>query len=875
MDAQMTTIREGILPSNDASQPWLVMKFGGTSVSSAAQWEIIARLVRDRQTAGYWVVVVHSALAEVSDRLEALLGVVADGEYQTEVDAILDVHLALASDLDLNGEGLLSGYKADLQQLVAGIKPVKEVSPRVYAKVMAFGELMATRLGAAYLESQGFVINSVDARDVLESVVDPHGNERSRYLSASCAFEPEPELQSRLAGVDGIVLTQGFIARNRDGEDVLLGRGGSDTSAAYLAGKLQARGLEIWTDVPGLFSANPRVVSGARLLKALSYEEAQEIVSTGSSVLHPRCIRPVRSYGIPVTVRCTAQPEYDGTLISRDPGSDAPGLKAISSRAETTVISMETVGMWREVGFLARVFACFSEMGLSVDLVSTAESNVTVTLDTRLEPIDDATLAGLRTALQRLCRVQIIKRTEVVSLVGQKIRAILHEIGPALEVFEEHRVHLVSQAANDLNLSFVVEEGQAHRLIQALHAKLVQPAIDDAIFGSTWTELQEQTVPVAAPRKAWWSRKRDELVAIGTVETSAYVYDLDTIREACAHLTGLENIDRVFYAIKANSHPEILRVISAAGLSFECVSPGEVRRVFEVFPEIDRRRILFTPNFAPRGEYEFGIEQGLWITLDNLHPMREWGDIFSGQEIFLRIDSGQGCGHHEHVRTAGVHSKFGVPWSELREAANLARQAGATVVGLHAHTGSGILKADHWHDIARALLEAAAEFPDVRILDLGGGLGVPEKPGQGALDMARLDASIETFRKANPEIELWLEPGRYLVAEAGVLLASVTQTKGKEALRYVGVSTGMNSLIRPALYGAYHEIANLSRLDEPAEELVNVVGPICETGDKLGVDRLLPRCREGDILLVANAGAYGYVMASRYNLRDPAAEFAF
>ena len=139
--------------------------------------------------------------------------------------------------------------------------------------------------------------------------------------------------------------------------------------------------------------------------------------------------------------------------------------------------------------------------------------------------------------------------------------------------------------------------------------------------------------------------------------------------------------------------------------------------------------------------------------------------------------------------------------------------------------------------------------------------------------MARLDASIETFRKANPEIDLWLEPGRYLVAEAGVLLASVTQTKGKGGLRYVGVSTGMNSLIRPALYGAYHEIANLSRLDEPAEELVNVVGPICETGDKLSVDRLLPPCREGDILLVANAGAYGYVMASRYNLRDPAAEF--
>jgi diaminopimelate decarboxylase/aspartate kinase len=158
------------------------------------------------------------------------------------------------------------------------------------------------------------------------------------------------------------------------------------------------------------------------------------------------------------------------------------------------------------------------------------------------------------------------------------------------------------------------------------------------------------------------------------------------------------------------------------------------------------------------------------------------------------------------------------------------------------------------------------------MLDLGGGLGVPETSGQDGLDMTELDQSIAAIKAANPDLEFWLEPGRYIVAEAGVMLASVTQTKGKAGIRYVGVSTGMNSLIRPALYGAYHEIVNLTRLDEPAEQVVNVVGPICETGDKLGTDRLLPECTEGDILLVANAGAYGYVMSSKYNLREPAKE---
>jgi diaminopimelate decarboxylase/aspartate kinase len=140
------------------------------------------------------------------------------------------------------------------------------------------------------------------------------------------------------------------------------------------------------------------------------------------------------------------------------------------------------------------------------------------------------------------------------------------------------------------------------------------------------------------------------------------------------------------------------------------------------------------------------------------------------------------------------------------------------------------------------------------------------------LDMAALDASLATVRDRLDGIELWLEPGRYVIAEAGVLLATVTQTKGKGEVQYVGISTGMNSLIRPSLYGAYHEIANLSRTGEAATEVVNVVGPICETGDRLGSDRLLPPTREGDVLAIANTGAYGYVMSSRYNQREPATE---
>jgi len=224
------------------------------------------------------------------------------------------------------------------------------------------------------------------------------------------------------------------------------------------------------------------------------------------------------------------------------------------------------------------------------------------------------------------------------------------------------------------------------------------------------------------------------------------------------------------------------------------------------------------------------------------------------------------------VRTAGEHSKFGVPLDELDELARLATAAGARITGLHAHPGSGVFEIGSWAETATLLISAARGFPGLRFINVGGGLGVPDRHEQAPLDLAKLDAALAAARQARPDLQVWMEPGRYLVAAAGVLLARVTQTKAKGESRYVGVATGMNSLIRPALYGAWHEIVNLTRLDEPASEQCNVVGPICESGDILGHDRLLPPTHEGDLLLVANAGAYGRAMSSHYNLRPPATE---
>ncbi len=854
-------------PENIATSDWVVMKFGGTSVSTAANWKTIAERVRNRLDAGFQLVVVHSALKGVSNALQETLQSAVSGKSSDHFEAMKQQHCDLADALGLDGPSLLDTRLQELEQLIAGVRLVHEVSDRVRVRVMALGEIMATRLGASYLESLGMDVHWQDARDILTSETRANRSVAQSYLSATCDYEADPDLATKLSGRGKVILTQGFIARNAQGETVLLGRGGSDTSAAYLAAKLQARRLEIWTDVPGMFTADPRLVPSARLLVALRFDEAQELASTGSHVLHPRCLSPLRRHGIPLFIRCTAAPHISGTVISSVTSETEPQVKGIATRKGLTLVSMGGVDMWHEVGFLADVFSCFKGNGVSVDLVSTSETNVTVSTDTADGMLSEDTEKALITDLEAYCRVTVIRNCAAVSLVGRKIRTILPRIAPALEVFGEERIHLVSQAANDLNFSFVIEQEQAPRIMSKLHATIIRKSGGSPAFGPSWQEIFQGVPPDVDREPPWWQQKRGVLLELAKQHPNAYVYDADSVRRAAQSLLNMPSLDRVLYAVKANFNAELLRILAETGADFECVSPGEVDWLFEIMPDLDQSRILFTPNFAPRTEYEWAVEKGLQLTLDNLHPLKAWPEIFNRQELFIRVDPGQGRGHHEHVKTAGVHSKFGIPRFEVDELIDLVSKANANVIGIHAHSGSGILDPENWREIAAELIKVAERFPGVEILDLGGGLGIPEKPGDKPLNIDRLSETLTAIKEAYPKYRLWLEPGRYLVAQAGVLLTHVTQVKGKGDMRYVGVGTGMNSLIRPALYGAYHEIVNLTRTDEPATESVTVVGPICETGDRLGSDRLLPPTEENDVILIANTGAYAYVMSSNYNRR--------
>jgi diaminopimelate decarboxylase/aspartate kinase len=368
----------------------------------------------------------------------------------------------------------------------------------------------------------------------------------------------------------------------------------------------------------------------------------------------------------------------------------------------------------------------------------------------------------------------------------------------------------------------------------------------------------------------WWRERRAVLLDLAREHTPRYVYDLSCVRaQAQALRAAIACVDRWFYAIKANAHPAILREIAAQGFGLECVSPGELARAGEAAPE---SALLFTPNFAPREEYAAAFARGANVTVDNLHPLAYWGHVFSGRDLILRLDLGTGRGHHDKVKTGGAQSKFGLALDELAEFRRLAAAHGARIVGLHAHLGSGILDIAHWKDVYVQLASLGERIGSVRLLNIGGGLGVPARGDETPLDLSALGPVLAEVKTAYPQFELWAEPGRYLVADAGVLLARVTQVKRKGEVRYVGCDAGMNSLIRPALYEAWHEIVNLTRLDESTSELVQIVGPICESGDVLGSNRRPPPAQEGDVLLIAQTGAYGAAMASHYNLRDPADE---
>ncbi|ETV82135.1 hypothetical protein, variant [Aphanomyces astaci] len=396
---------------------WVVLKFGGTSVSTVPRWQRICnRVTQVLEEDGHprvWVVI--SALTQVTNRLtQALADAISGTNHLKCYLEIFDQHIALALEhnlLSADAAAILVEHEhanralspdnvppvlaslihefQNVRRVLDGIRLTEEASPRLRARMLAFGELLSTHLGLEIMKQAGLDrVVRVDSRQLLLSDAEATTSDMDRYLEAN--VQPSVDSEGRLDDASGgatVVLSQGFIAgvvahtgKLDVVETCVLGRGGSDTSGALFAAALQALRYEIWTDVHGMYTSDPRYVPHARLLRKLDYREAQELAAMGAKVLHPRCIGPAHWANVPVEIRNTNDPHGEKTVIGHMEDSGSPKIMAVVRRTNMTLVTITAYGMCGTSGFLSKVFLPFETLGISVDLIATSQVLIVVSV---------------------------------------------------------------------------------------------------------------------------------------------------------------------------------------------------------------------------------------------------------------------------------------------------------------------------------------------------------------------------------------------------------------------------------------------------------------------------------------------------------------
>ena len=358
--------------------------------------------------------------------------------------------------------------------------------------------------------------------------------------------------------------------------------------------------------------------------------------------------------------------------------------------------------------------------------------------------------------------------------------------------------------------------------------------------------------------------------------TPLYVYHAERIKEQYSRLkSAFSSSDaNFFYAAKALTNINILKYIRSIGCNIDCSSVNEV--MLAIKAGFEPKNILYTSNNIAFSEIEEAQQLGVNINIDSLSNLGKFGKKFGhSHPVGMRLRPNIMAGGNLKISTGHNASKFGVPLEQIEKVLQVIKQTNLFIRGLHIHTGSEIKDVEIFAKGLEILFEVAEQFSELEFLDLGGGLKVPYKPGEEGTDIERLGKKVaeefETFEKThNRHLQVWFEPGKFLVSEAGYFITRVNVIKDSNDIIFAGVDSGMNHLIRPMFYGAYHGIENISNPSGTIRKY-NVVGNICET-DTFAENRLLPEIKEGDLLVFLNAGAYGFEMASNYNSRFKPAE---
>jgi aspartate kinase len=444
----------------------IVMKFGGSSVADAERIRRMADIVRGQSEKQ--PVVVLSAMGDTTDiLLEAGTKAISEGPVSVEhsLFKLNEIHLETITELCLakSAADELRPLLEELGGLLAGISLIREVSDKTRDYLVSFGERLSVRVAASYLRSCGINARAFDAWDA--GITSDSRYNNAEPLNSVWDTIPRALLPALEAGILPIVT--GFIARDTNGVITTLGRGGSDLTATLIAAACKAEEVQIWKDVDGIMSADPRLVKNARPVAAATYDEAAELAYFGAQVLHPRAMQPCSKSGTPVRVKNSYNPQAAGTVISAALVQNAPPVRAITSRRNVTLVDIVSSRMLGQWGFLGEVFGIFTKWKASVDVVATSEVSISLTLDSAFD------LENIVAELSAIAACTVKKGRAIVTIVGD-VRQSSAILKKAFGVCERIgiQVQMISQGASKVNISFVVSDTEAEPLVKELHREL-------------------------------------------------------------------------------------------------------------------------------------------------------------------------------------------------------------------------------------------------------------------------------------------------------------------------------------------------------------------------------------------------------------------
>lgn len=443
-----------------------VAKFGGTSMADYTAMKRCASIVSSDPDKKIIVVSATSGTTNLLTDLTIEKSVEARSEI---VSAIREKHLGICEDIG-NPESLVDDVKILMDDLEAITSRKQIMTPMLRDEILSFGERLSSKIFTEVLKKQSQSnVQWFDARTVIKT--DDHYGSAEPDIPTIANTSSE-KLQPLL--VDSRIVTQGFIGSEPNGHTTTLGRGGSDYSAALFAEAVDADVLEIWTDVTAIYTTDPRIVSDARPITEISFDEAAELSVFGAKVLHPATMVPAIRKNIRVYVGSSIHPEKPGTWIVRDT-KDKPVIRAISLRRKQTLVKVHSLDMLHRYGFLAKLFQVLAEHKISVDLVTTSEVSVALTLDTDVNKPDNPMLdKKVLQELQKFSEVEIIKDLSLIALVGNNLDATAGLSGPVFGSLQETNIHLICHGASSHNLCFLVAENEAEEVVRVLHKRFIK-----------------------------------------------------------------------------------------------------------------------------------------------------------------------------------------------------------------------------------------------------------------------------------------------------------------------------------------------------------------------------------------------------------------